>query len=236
MQSGMIIKKMAAGNFGINEVIAAIVILIFLYNIRQGYKKGFLKQAAIYINTVIALVLAPIAMPVFITGLNAFGITHELEKMIQGYIDMYTYSHSMAGVRLAEINASNAALISQDEITKYIVAQNGGIIARNIVRTLSYAMGYSAIRFLMNFLTVSTKIITAFPVIHECDKALGAVAAGILTLLVLWLILAGISVLSFIPPVAYVHAMLSNIPILAQIKLLNPLQLLMSGLEHISHH
>ena len=39
MQSGMIIKKMAAGNFGINEVIAAIVILIFLYNIRQGYKK-----------------------------------------------------------------------------------------------------------------------------------------------------------------------------------------------------
>ena len=213
-------------------MIAAIVILIFLYNIRQGYKKGFLKQAAFYINTVIALVLAPIAMPVFITGLNAFGITHELEKMIQGYIDMYTYSHSMAGVRLAEINASNAALISQDEITKYIVAQNGGIIARNIVRTLSYAMGYSAIRFLMNFLTVSTKIITAFPVIHECDKALGAVAAG----LVLWLILAGISVLSFIPPVAYVDAMLSNIPILAQIKLLNPLQLLMSGLEHISHH
>jgi len=65
---------------------------------------------------------------------------------------------------------------------------------------------------------------------------LGAVAAGILTLLVLWLILAGISVLSFIPPVAYVDAMLSNIPILAQIKLLNPLQLLMSGLEHISHH
>ena len=60
MQSGMIIKKMAAGNFGINEVIAAIVILIFLYNIRQGYKKGFLKQAAFYINTVIALVLAPI--------------------------------------------------------------------------------------------------------------------------------------------------------------------------------
>ncbi len=97
-----------------------------MYNIRQGYKKGFLKQAAFYINTVIALVLAPIAMPVFITGLNAFGITHELEKMIQGYIDMYTYSHSMAGVRLAEINASNAALISQDEITKYIVAQKWG--------------------------------------------------------------------------------------------------------------
>ena len=60
MQSGMIIKKMAAGNFGINEVIAAIVILIFLYNIRQGYKKGFLKQAAFYINTVIALVLVPL--------------------------------------------------------------------------------------------------------------------------------------------------------------------------------
>ena len=66
--------------------------------------------------------------------------------------------------------------------------------------------------------------------IHECDKTLGAAAAGILTLLVLWLILAGISVLSFIPPVAYVDAMLSNIPILAQIKLLNPLQLIMSGL------
>ena len=97
-----------------------------MYNIRQGYKKDSWKQAAFYINTVIALVLAPIAMPVFITGLNAFEITHELEKMIQGYIDMYTYSHSMAGVRLVEINASNAALISQDEITKHIVAQKWG--------------------------------------------------------------------------------------------------------------
>lgn len=229
----MIIEKMAAGNFGVNEVAAVVVVLIFWHNIRLGYKKGFLKQAAFYINTVIALVLAPIAMPLFIGILNAFGITHELEKILQGYIDACAYSHSLAGASLSEMNANNSVLIAQDEVTKYIVAQNGGIIARNIVRTLSYTMGYTVIRVIMKSLTVSTRIITALPIIHEFDKVMGAAAAGILTLLILWLILAGISVISFIPAVAYVNAMLSHIPILAQIKALNPLQLIMSGLEKL---
>lgn len=57
--------------FSINGLVTAIILTIFAYHVIRGYRRGFIKQAAFVINTILSVILAPVAMPVF----GAFSMT-----------------------------------------------------------------------------------------------------------------------------------------------------------------
>jgi len=220
------------GDLTINDIATAIILAIFAYHVVQGYRKGFIKQAAFVINTILALILAPIAMPIFYEVLKQLDVINQVEKYIQKFLEMYYYSHTASGVRL-EPSITDSTLVAVDAIALKIINQNAGVIAGNIVRTTSYSMGFIAVRLVLHFVLNVSAFIAALPIIHQFDKAIGAISGGVMTLLSIWIIVTLLSLLSFIPIVDSLNNMIMQLPIMQNIRTINPFELLVKAVEGI---
>ena len=224
---------MKLSDLSFNEAASLIVIAIFAFYTYRGYRRGFIKQATFYISTVIALFLAPIGMPIFIGLLNSIDLTASIERGLNTYLEAYAFSHSSALANLTQPYSGNASIIVHDAITQKVLAQNASIIANNIVRTMAYIFGYACIRVVLHFVLDVGKIIAALPIIGDFDKIIGGIAAAVMTLFAMWMILAVVSLLSFLPLVGTLNSLLSSIPILQQIYAINPFQIMIKAVEMI---
>lgn len=216
----------------INGVVTGIILTVFAYYVVKGYRKGFIKQAAFVINTVLALVLAPVVMPIFWGILNELQVTAQIEKYIQSFLTSYHYSHTVSGVMLSP-EMYDGTLVGVDGIAMEILSQNAGVIANNVVRTLSYSFGFIFIRLLLHFVFHVADFIAALPVIHQFDKAIGAMSGGIMTLLSIWVITALMSLLTFIPGIGAVFDMVMSLPVIQAFRSINPFQLLVQAVDMI---
>lgn len=219
-------------SLSINEVVTGIILAIFAYYVICGYRKGFVKQAAFVINTVLAFILAPIAMPIFLGILNELQVTAQLEKYIQAFLTSYHYSHTVSGVMLSP-ELQDGTLVGVDGIAMAILSQSAGTITNNIVRTLSYSFGFIFVRILLHFVFHVADFIAALPIIHQFDKAIGALSGGLMTLLSVWVITALMSLLTFIPGIGAIFDTVMSLPIIQAFRTINPFQLLIQAVDMI---
>lgn len=216
--------------FSINGLVTAIILTIFAYHVIRGYRRGFIKQAAFVINTILSVILAPVAMPVFWGIFNELGVTVQLEKYINAFLESYYYSHTVSGVMLFP-ELTDGTLIGVDGVAMAILSQNAGIIAKNIIRTLSYSFGFITIRLLLHFVFHVADLIAALPIIHQFDKAIGALSGGLMTLLSIWVITSLMSLLTFIPGVGMVFDMVMSVPVIQAFRNINPFHLLIQVVD-----
>lgn len=220
-------------NLNVNDLVTLIILAFFTYYVVKGYRKGFIKQAAFVVNTILSFVLAPVIMPIFWAALNELQVTAQLEEYIQGFLNAYHYSHTASGIGL-HADIIDGTVVAADEITRRILTQNAGIIARNIVRAVSYSFGFITIRLLLQFVFHISAFISSLPIIHEFDKAIGALSGGLMTLLSIWVILALMSLLTFIPGVGDFFENVMRLPVIQAIRTVNPFSLLLEAVEMIS--
>lgn len=214
----------------LNEAVTMIIMAVFVYHVFRGYRKGFIKQAAFVINTILALILAPVAMPIFWGILNELDVTSELEHYIDIFLQSYYYSHTASGVMLSP-EITDHTLRGVDGVAMAILSQNAGIIAKNIIRTLSYSFGFVSVRIVLHFFLRVTDVIAALPIIHEFDKAIGALSGGLMTLLSVWIITSLMSLLTFIPGIGAVFDAVMEVPVIQAFRTINPFSLLVQAVD-----
>lgn len=216
----------------LNEIIKFGIIAIFMYHVWIGYQRGFIKQAAFIINTIISVVLAPILMPVFYETLKSLDVIVLLEKYIQGFLSAYRYSHSQSALTIGKPMA-DATIIAADKITMTILEQNAGVIASNIIRATSYSLGFITIRIILHFILNVSAFIAALPIISQFDKAIGALSGGLMTLLSVWVIIALMSLIVFIPGIGEICNFILKVPVVEAFRSINPFELLIKTVEMI---
>lgn len=217
----------------INGFVSLIILLIFIHYTVRGYRRGFIKQARFTINTVLAVTFAPVIMPFFWLIFNQLQVTEQLEKYIQGFLTSYYYSHTVSGVMLSK-EITNGTLVGVDGVAATILAQNAGVIAGNIIRTMSYSFAFILLRIALQFIFHVSDFVAALPIIHEFDKAFGALAGGFMTILSLWVITTFMSLLTFVPGIGTVFNLIMSIPVVQAFRVINPFQLLVQAVEMVS--
>lgn len=126
---------------------------------------------------------------------------------------------------------TDRTLVGVDGVAMAILSQNAGIITKNIIRTLSYSFGFITIRLLLHFVLHVADLIATLPIIHQFDKAIGALSGGLMTLLSIWVITSLMSLLTFIPGVGMVFDMLMSVPVIQAFRNINPFHLLIQVVD-----
>lgn len=216
----------------LNEIVTFIIIAVLVYHTYRGYRRGFIKQAAFIVNTIIAFIAAPIIMPIFWELMIHLDVKDQLERYLQTFLNAYQFSHSVSGIKLNP-ELADATIAAADTITRKILEQNAGIIAGNIVRVTSYMFGFVTIRILLHFVFNVSALISALPIIHEFDKAVGALSGALMTILSIWIIISLLSLFSFLPIVGTVSNLINQLPVIASIRAVNPFELLIKAIEMI---
>ena len=219
-------------SLSLNDIITLIILVVFVYFVGQGYRRGFIKQAAFVINSILGFILAPVLMPIFWGIFHELQVDSQLEKYIQGFLSAFYYSHTSSGV-LLQTEITDATIVAADEITRRILSQNAGIIAANITRVVSYAFGFIVIRLVLHFVFDVSAFISKLPIIHQFDKAIGALSSGLMTILSIWIILVLMSMLIFIPGVGIIFEKIIQVPVLQAFMQINPFGLLIQAVEMI---
>lgn len=211
-----------------NLLVTGFIIILFAANTIRGYRRGFLKQAAFTVNTILSFLIAPLFLPIFLEILNSLGVRSVIEEVISQYLSAFSFSTAFPGL-LALGNSSAGT----DTISQMILSQNAAVIAGNIVRVTGYIFAFVVVRIVLGLGFHVVDIFAKLPIIHEFDAAIGAFCGAFMTLILLWLIIMLLTLLEFVPGLGEMIEWLLSIPTVNLIRQINPFQLLLHGIEAI---
>ena len=185
-----------------NYLLIAVLILL-VWNLFQGYKKGFMKTVFALVSWVVVLMACNIATPMVTDFLMeeteiAVTITQALEEKINEMI-------AESGVLQMEENIPDelqAALLGEAGGFEEILNSGGEMIVNStsIVYTLVWIVAVILVivvtRVALMLIDFVLGIAAKLPIIGSLDKVLGVLCGGAKGLLVCWLLLAVVGVLS----------------------------------------
>ena len=185
-----------------NYLLIAVLVLL-VWNLFQGYTKGFMKTVFALVSWVIVLMACNIATPMVTDFLMeeteiAVTITQALEEKINEMI-------AESGVLQMEENIPDelqAALLGEAGGFEEILNSGGEMIVNStsIVYTLVWIVAVILVivvtRVALMLIDFVLGIAAKLPIIGSLDKVLGVLFGGAKGLLVCWLLLAVVGVLS----------------------------------------
>ena len=185
-----------------NYLLIAVLVLL-VWNLFQGYKKGFMKTVFALVSWVIVLMACNIATPMVTDFLMeeteiAVTITQALEEKINEMI-------AESGVLQMEENIPDelqAALLGEAGGFEEILNSGGEmkVNSTSIVYTLVWIVAVILVivvtRVALMLIDFVLGIAAKLPIIGSLDKVLGVLFGGAKGLLVCWLLLAVVGVLS----------------------------------------
>lgn len=220
----------------LNDIISLIILAFIIYNVSMGFRKGIISQLAWIVNTILALAAAPILMPAFHQVINNLNAQEEIAYYIQKYLDAYTYSHSAEALSSLGLN-SDTATIGLDNIARRIIEQSANnisvVAAGNVIKVISYGGAFFVIKAVLHFTLDITRLISSLPIIKPLDRFLGGICGGVMSIISLWIIIALIKLLTFMPEVETLYSYIQSIPILSIVSSINPFQLLIKSIDYI---
>lgn len=185
------------------NILLIIVAAVFLLNVILGYSKGFLKTVFSLISWILVLMICQFATPVVtdylmekteITGIVEEGIHNTFVKLIEnaeiGELDKTIPEE----LRIAVLGEGNT--FEEMILTSGMEAIDVSPIVRSILSIFSFIAVLATTKILMIIIEKILDMASKLPLIGTLDKSLGLILGAGKGLLIVWIILAIISMLA----------------------------------------
>lgn len=190
----------------VDLIVAAILIYFFIY----GYKKGFAITVVNTFSYVLSIIITACTYKKITeyVASSPFGVFIS-EKINTALVESFAKKTDVliSDLNLPEILKAGVAESTFVQDSTAILASN---ITNAIITLLTVVLLFIAIRFLLVVLKGPLKAITSLPLIKEINKILGALVGSFAGCFWVFVILAVIGMLSFVPGIDFIAELINK--------------------------
>ena len=209
-------------------LIDLIVLLALAYFLMRGYKKGFVISIVDTFSCIFAFIITMCTYKLVVPHLAASAIGTFISEKIEGIILGIFAKEATAIVDQLSIQSVLKANISPDALISDAALNIAQNITSALITILTVILLFIVIRILLKLLKKPIKTLASIPVIKQIDTVLGVITGIIAGFFWVYVIMAVVGLLSFVPAVATIADLVKSSSV-ASILYNNNLLLLMIG-------